>query len=704
MYFWLVSFLFFSALFSDDRLFLDLLLTEYLNEKVEDRLPVYFNHLNYGGYFNMPSARMGDEGEIGFGYASLPPYRIWSLRSQLTPNIEVTLNYRIFKGIPDPILTPHGFGDLSDKGANVKLALFRPEDSDWRLPGLAFGWEDFMGTRNFKSVYFAATKVFRDEDCEITLGYGWQRIRGLFGGLLWIPFRKWKESYLSGWAIAAEYDATPYKDENVEKHPRGRKQKTPFNFGLKYKLGDHFDFSLSYIRGCKWAASGSVSYNFGYTKGLLPKIDDPLPYCSPRLLEPFGPCRPEEKLALELIDPFFEQGFDLLDVALSYDEKLQPRLHLTVFNNSYRTQEAFRGRLASLLANLIPSNIGSVIVTLNSEGFPVQEYRYEMPFVRSYGECQMSLYQLNVLSPEREVTFVEPLEKKSLLARSMPLYNFYLEPRTYTLFGSAKGKFKYSLGLNAGVDGFLPYNIYYSILLGSAFFGDIDDVRDSDLLNPSQLINVRTDIVNYYKGHHLSLDEAYLQKNWALGNGFYSKLALGYFEIEYAGIANEWLWYPLKYPFALSVEGAIFKKRKTHGLGFESKIRKLDGFIPTYRKFTGSQYFLNLYWRWYQTELDFKISAGKFLANDYGVRFQVSRYFPSGLNIYFWYTLTNGHDHVNGHLYYDKGIGFTMPLDIFYTYSDRERWGYGMSAWLRDVGVQARVGLDLYELISQERQ
>lgn len=126
MYFWLVSFLFFSALFSDDRLFLDLLLTEYLNEKVEDRLPVYFNHLNYGGYFNMPSARMGDEGEIGFGYASVPPYRIWSLRSQLTPNIEVTLNYRIFKGIPDPILTPHGFGDLSDKGGQCQACPFSP--------------------------------------------------------------------------------------------------------------------------------------------------------------------------------------------------------------------------------------------------------------------------------------------------------------------------------------------------------------------------------------------------------------------------------------------------------------------------------------------------------------------------------------------------------------------------------------------------
>ncbi|MCB1114447.1 MAG: YjbH domain-containing protein, partial [Chlamydiia bacterium] len=120
--------------------------------------------------------------------------------------------------------------------------------------------------------------------------------------------------------------------------------------------------------------------------------------------------------------------------------------------------------------------------------------------------------------------------------------------------------------------------------------------------------------------------------------------------------------------------------------------------------FTGSQYFLNLYYRWFDANLDFKVSGGKFLANDYGVRFQVSRYFDSGLRIYAWYTLTNGGDQINGKTYYDKGVGFSMPLDIFYTHSDRERWGYGMSAWLRDVGVKAKTGRDLYEMITEERQ
>ena len=80
--------------------------------------------------------------------------------------------------------------------------------------------------------------------------------------------------------------------------------------------------------------------------------------------------------------------------------------------------------------------------------------------------------------------------------------------------------------------------------------------------------------------------------------------------------------------------------------------------------------------------------AGKFLANDWGARFELGRKFESGLTITIWYTLTNGHDVINGSVYHDKGIAFTMPLDIFYTCYDRDYWHYGLAAWLRDVGLQ----------------
>src|SRR5690606_34902675 len=101
----------------------------------------------------------------------------------------------------------------------------------WVLPGLAFGLEDFLGTRSFKAGYFVLTKVFRERNFEISFGWGWQRLKGPFGGALWMPFRQCQNA-ARGIAFAAEYDCTPYSSQDIERHPRGRKQFFPINFGI----------------------------------------------------------------------------------------------------------------------------------------------------------------------------------------------------------------------------------------------------------------------------------------------------------------------------------------------------------------------------------------------------------------------------------------------------------------------------------------
>lgn len=689
---------------SQANLLNDLLIVDFWNRRLQDRLPVTYNHLLQSGYFAMPSARMSPDGEIGIGYSHTPPYRNYNLRCQVLNCLEITGNYRVFKGIKDPVLSPFGFGDLSDKGANFKLAIFRPEDSDYKLPGLAIGCEDFIGTRAFHAQYIVLTQVLLKYNLEMSLGYGRHRIKGFFGGINWFPFRKccWKP--LQGLSLTAEYDATPYHKEHIEKHPGGRAQHSPINFGVKYRMWDYFDCSLSYIRGDALAFSVSGFYNFGYTKGFLPKIDDPLPYTNPINIEPLGPRRPEDTFTQEIIFAFREQGFDLLDIYLTSNPCRQKGLRLNVLNESFRLEKQVRERLNYLLANLMPADIDEVVVVIYSEGFPIQEYHFQMDYVRKFAANEICCYELQTLTPMTEVTWPDPCTTTRLFSRRRNLFNFELSPRTYTFFGSATGKFKYSVGLHAAVNGFLKHDVYYSVLLGYTLFDDIGKCSDFDRLNPSQLINVRTDIIRYYQQKGFTLDEAYLQKTWTLGRGWYARLGGGYFEVEYGGAATEFLYYPLKSCWAIGVEGAIFKKRNFCGLGFTNKIRKLDGFIPTYRKFLGSQYFLNLYYDWKNAHLDFKISIGKFLANDFGVRYEMSRYFPSGLRLTIWYTTTNGHDKVNCRTYYDKGVAFTLPFDIFYTHSERTRWYYGLSAWLRDVGVQAYTGMQLYELINDQRQ
>jgi hypothetical protein len=692
---------------STENLFRDLLIVDYWNQRLNERLPVTFNHLLQGGYFNMPSARMGNEGELGFGYASVPPYRNYNFRCQLIDRLEVSGNYRIFKGVDDPVLTKFGYGDFAEKGANLKLALLHPEDSGYRLPGIAIGLEDFIGTKGFHSQYIVLTQVFPKYNLEMSLGCGSQRIKGVFGGLLWMPFRNSEQRYLKNIALAMEYDATPYKDFRYEKHPKGRKVKSPINVGLKYRLWDFIDLSVSCVRGNAVAFSASTFYNLGTTKGILPKIHDALPYKAPINTEPLGPRRPEEVLVQDLLYAMRTQGLDLLKATLSIDPCGSTQLRLSIINNKYRLEQDFRNRLNHLLAYLIPSNIDSVIAVVEADGLPTQEYRYQMDYVRNYASKIISSYELEVLTPMREATKSDKCtvwqQPKTLFETHRDLWNIELLPRNYNFFGSSRGKFKYAIGLALDLNGFLFNNLYYSIRLGYTLFNNLDHLTGIDRLNPSRLPNVRTDIVRYYEAKGVTVDEAYLQRSWNLGKGWYSRLSGGYFEVEYGGLAAEFLHYPVNSQWAFGCEGAFLKKRKYSGLGFTNKIRQLHGMTPYYHKFTPYQIFANTYYEWKRAHIDWKISAGKFLANDWGARFEAARYFASGLKITIWYTLTNGHDKINGSIYHDKGISISMPLDILYTYSERSKWYYELSAWLRDVGASAYTGQTLYDTIREQR-
>ena len=688
---------------AESNLLQDLMIVNYWNQKLNERFPVTFNHLLQGGYFSMPSARMGEEGEVGVGYGYVPPYIYYSLRIQLVDFLEISGNYRIFKGVEDPVLSKMGFGDFSDKGANLKLSIFSPEATHYRLPGLAIGLEDFIGTKAFRASYAVLTQVFLDQNLEISLGFGANRINKWFSGAIWMPFRNSKWNFLKDLSLVLEYDAIPYRDETIEKHPKGRTKRTAFQGGLKYRLWNSFDISLAYIRGEKWAFTVSTFYNFGTTKGLLPKIDDNLPYKAPVNYQPLGDLRPLDVMLQEFIFAFRCQGFDVSEAWICDDEG-RKALRLKITNMLYREMRLVRSRLNALLSALTPDGIDAVIITIDALSIPIQELHYETAFLRLYRDKEIGKYELDILTPLKEASEPNIYTSKMLYKKDLEWWNLEILPKTNTLFGSASGKFKYALGLSANLNGFLFNKIFYTISLGYYFTSYFKSLNDIDQLNPSQIINVRSDIIKYYKQKSITIDEAYLEKMWNWGKGFYTRLSAGIFEVEYGGVSSEWLYYPVNSEWAVGMDFAVLKKRAPHGVDFTNKVRKLHGFKAHWVKFLGSQYFLNVYYDWRCTNLEFKVSAGKFLADDYGVRTEISRYFPSGLRIGFWYTYTNAKDIINNAIYHDKGIFFTVPLDILYTKTSRTRWGYGMSAWLRDVGVTAATGGRLYEMINQERQ
>jgi hypothetical protein len=280
--------------------------------------------------------------------------------------------------------------------------------------------------------------------------------------------------------------------------------------------------------------------------------------------------------------------------------------------------------------------------------------------------------------------------------------NWFAGPKLRYLFGSSTGKFKYAIGCSVGTDGFLFNDLFYRLRFGYIGTSSLPGSQQ-DVLNPSQLPNVHTDVLLYYQERAITVDEAILQKNINLGRGFYTRVAGGLFSQFYGGFGGELLYYPVDSCWAIGFDIAKLYKRTYNDLGFTRKIRKYDGETVTYIDFPLYQLFLDLYYIWEPADIDCRLSLGRFLAGDKGGRVEIGRTYPSGLRLYGWYTYTDGHDKINGQTYHDQGVGFSMPLDIFLTRSSNETWGESISAWLRDVGYRTETGDRLFDLIHNTR-
>lgn len=685
------------------ELFTDLALVECINREINDHLPFFYNYSFVGGYFTMPSARMPASGMVTIGGASVPPYSVYGANLGVFNRIELSANYRVFRGCLESNFGREGFGDDADRIGNVKFGMLMPEDGFEGMPSIAFGLDDFIGTKRFSSSYFVATKEWTKYDFELSLGWGSGRIKGVFGGAVWTPFRQTEISVLKNISLIAEYDANDYKKHHGE-HFKGRDVDFRGNFGLSYLLGETLQLTLSSLRGKKLAGSASLRYPLGTTTGLFAKDKNPLPYTAPVDFQALGNARPEEEFARDLAYSFADQGLDIYGILLDCSQG-DRHLWIEVANNRYRKERTVRERIQNLLAALTPSDVDQVTVTVQSEGVKSHSYTFRTIDLYQYERGCMSEPELATVAPMSPVCIApSDYEAMLLFQRAREVWTFTARPRLINFFGATSGKYKYSIGLIASMEGYLYNAIYYRVQGAYSAYSSMHGLSSRDRLNPSRILHVRTDAVRYYQASSVSLEELFLARNWNVGKGWFFRLAGGYFEPAYGGVASEFLLYPVQSSWAVGVEAATVLKRRYSGLGFFSKIPKFNNAgIEVFERYVGLQYFLNLYYDFKPLALGFEANIGQFLAKDKGVRIIATRYFPSGLRFSLWTTITNGGDKVNGRVYHDKGFAFHIPFDIFLRQSSRTFLTYAMSAWLRDVGAVAATGKTLYNTLYEER-
>lgn len=695
-------FIFFSLpVFSD--CFQDLSLVEKINKEHEEYLPVFYNTSAMGGYFNMPSARMEKTGMVAAGFSYSPPYNTYGLNFQMLDRIELSANYRIFNGILERHFGKDGFGDDAERIGNIKIGILTPKDDFHYLPLIAFGANDFVGTCRFNSQYIVATEPILPWNLELSLGWGNKRIHGFFGGAAWTPFRTSGLPILENLTLMAEYDATDYKNHPHE-HPKGRSVASRINGGAAFLFKDTLQLTVNSVRGEEVAAAAFIRYPFGTTSGLFPKTKDALTYKSPCDSEPLGIHRTEKEFIQELNFAFSHQGLDLYRAHLGYEKDSGKILWITLVNNRYREEKDVRSRIEHVLAALLPSNISTTIVAVEADGVVCQAYLFRREDLIRWKEGLIDDFTLSTLSPMQDA----PIKKQdpdaeTLFHRHKPIWTFTILPRLITFFGSSNGKFKYSLAAIVYPEGYLFDNVYYKLQLSYDIVSSLSGLGSPDRLNPSRLPNVRTDSMRYYKEHTFAVEQAFLQKTWNLTKGWFYRVSSGYFEPAYGGGATELLYYPAGSNWAIGLEIDAVMKRKYHGLKFTGHVNEFKDNTLSTVPFFGLQGFIDFYYDFKPLQMDLVLSGGRFLAKDWGLRTEVGRYFKSGMRFALWYTVTNGHDKINGSTYFDKGFSFSMPLDIFLKQSSRTYLGYAMSAWLRDVGARAASGKRIYWTVKEER-
>ncbi len=703
---WAFFFLLFSSLLAAEslgldpaacQLFEDLKTVECVDKKIHDTLPLLLNYQLQGGYFMMPSARTFHAGVIGLGYAYVVPYNIWSLAFNFFDHLETTGNYWVYTRFLEGVLGHKGFGDYAKRAVNVKLVLHRLEDGFPYLPELALGVDDFLNER-FGAFYAVATQQFLDYNLEASLGVGSGRIHGLYGALAWSPLHH-TENFFKGLSLVAEYDATNYKHHWSRKDNQVRSR---INAGVQLDLWDLIHLEASTLKGTDLTGSVAFHYDLGNTDGFLPKIFDTCTYTEPEDVDPIGTIRTKEELAHEIALAFKTQGFDLYNLYLVPGGRDQ--LWMKVVNVHYREEEEVRKRIEHILAYLAPQNISDYTVVIEADGVAEHEYRFRYSDLARYREERLGETEFEIIAPLRETSSTPSIyDAAKLYQRHKPIWLFTFRPWIRNFFGTSRGKFKYELGVSGGPEGYLFDSIYYSLWASYTAIASEQNIQTFDYVNPSRIINVRTDSLKYNQSSSFHLDLAYLQKSFNWGKGWFSRLAVGYFETAYAGIALENLYYPVNSSWAIGFEGAGVLKREYYGIGFQKKIRKWTVKGIKHFPYKGLQYFLDLYYQYKPLSLDFKIQAGQFLARDKGVRIEGGRTFQSGLRVGLWYTLTTANDVVNGERYYDKGFSISLPLDMFLFQSSRSRLSYSMSGMLRDCGAIAQTGKPLYPTLFWER-
>lgn len=648
------------------------------------------------GLIQMPDARVQPEGVWRIGISEADPYLAgWSSLS-VFPRLEFSGRFTRIDGVPGFPDNPD-YGAYKDKAFDAKAVLW-PERT--YLPAAAIGVQDFTGTHLFRARYVALTKRLGDAD--ITLGYGGQRIDGVFGGVRYTP--SWHPSL----GVLLEYDANRYTDDYQSVLSGANRRDGGVSYGLEYRFG--------WITTQLSKQDGEIGANLYVSVPLMrrefvPKLDEP-PAPS---VEPSGQTldtwRNDSAVSQTLLQRLHAAGFARTSARLDGEQLVLSLTHPRISSIGRAV-----GRAARIALATGPADARALVISYTHDDMPLLTYRFtDLDRLRRFfrGELDQAALREHVaidswdpaleLSAEDTAlgpTAAAPIDMRygedghvvSLEQRDSLLSGFYLVPiNARIFFNDPSGAFRYDIFATANYDQRLAPGWFANAAVRLSLSEDVSEVTQA---SNSTLPHVRSDITEYRReGERLRLESLLLNRFARLSPLLYLRASVGYYEEMYAGAGTQLLLLPTDAPWAFDIAiDAVRQREPGDSFGFRD-----------YRTVTALG---ALHYRFARRGVTLSARFGRFLARDEGVRWEFRRRFRSGVEAGAWYTVTNADDETGpgspGDPYRDKGLFVSIPLNTMLTRDTQRRADLSVVNFTRDVGQMVRSPGDLYLALERE--
>lgn len=658
---------------------------------------------NYGtiGLIQNPSARFNEEGSISFTWSHNQPYLRGSFVAQPFSWMEVSYQYTdVNNQLYSDNFAFSGSQTFKDKSFDAKFKLL---DEKYYLPAIAVGLRDLAGTGLFSGEYVVASKLVKNFD--ISIGIGWGTLsgneienplvnisqsfdnRGRYadtgsqgGEFSFNSFFRGQAGVFAGLEafvpkfkslrVKVEYDGTNYELEGFEE----LESKTRFNIGLVYPFSKYGQLKLGWVRG------NTLNFGFsfsGYYKGrdpYVPKSDPIKKIKNAEVIKRLN-SKNREYLYLTALKYLQDNKIYLQSAEVSENGSLD----ISYSQSKYRSVPMVTGRAIKILDQITPDNIDAFSLTNVNADIELHTIKIDRDSFNKFEK--FNNYELlsktvsidNQPSPRKAHEF----QPKVIL----PTHIWKLSPNLRTQIGGPDGFFFGDLAMGLHSEFLIQKNFSIVSKVSVGLINNLDELK---LASDSVLPHVRTDIVKYMKqSKDIHVDRMQANYFFKPTKNIYGKISAGYLETMFAGFGFEALYRPFESNYAVGVEAWRVRQRSYEML-FDFR---------DYKTTTGH---LTFYYREPRSNILLKLKGGRYLAEDSGVTVDFSREFKSGFVVGAFFSQTDISKEEFGEGSFDKGWYFHLPIEVFLTNYSRGMTGFGLRPLVRDGAAILNHGYHLY--------